>query len=213
MLVGRRARRERRRQLRLVLRPPQGPQRARADRRRGRRGAAAQARGGPRHPRLPAEPARRSRSAAACRRSQYQLTLTGPDTAELYRVGPAARGEAAIQPDAGRRRTPTCCSRTRRSTSTSTATRPPSLGVSATADRGRALHRLRHPPDLHHLRAAQPVPGDHGAQARVPDRHRRPLAALRALVDRPARAARLAGQDDARARARSPSTTPASSRR
>ena len=57
-------------------------------------------------------------------------------------------------------------------------------------DRGRALHRLRHAPDLDDLRADQPVPGHHGARARVPgdaggDRpalrargHGRPRAAL-----------------------------------
>ena len=48
------------------------------------------------------------------------------------------------------------------------------LGVTAAADRGRALHRLRQPPDLHDLRAEQRVPGDPGAAAGVPARPVRP---------------------------------------
>ena len=62
----------------------------------------------------------------------------------------------------------------------STATAPPSLGVTRAADRAGALQRVRRRPGLHHLHRQQPVLGGHGAAARVPARPRRAAAALRA---------------------------------
>ena len=53
------------------------------------------------------------------------------------------------------------------------------LGSQRQADRGRALQRLRHAPDLDHLRAQQRVPGDPGTRAAVPGRPGDALAALR----------------------------------
>ena len=74
---------------------------------------------------------RRSRSAAAMTRSQYQFTLQSPDTDELYRVAPLLEQKLRDSLPGWSTSPPTCCSRTRRSTSTSTATRRRSLGVTA----------------------------------------------------------------------------------
>ena len=73
-----------------------------------------------------------------------------------------------------------------------------SLGVSAEADPGRALQRLRHPPGLHHLYARQSVRRDRRDRAGVPAHAQRFIEAIRALFGRAAHPPRYAGQELAR---------------
>ena len=129
-------------------------------------------------------------------KSQYQYTLQDSDTAELYEYAPHARGRrcarcprsqdvttrpAAQQPPGERRR--------------STATGPPRSGVTTAADRGRALHGLRHAPGLDDLRAEQRSTRSSSSSrpSSSPTRRRSPMLYVRARAGRagPARVARL----------------------
>ena len=162
--------------------------------------------------RLPAESRRSSASAASSPRASISTPCRAPDLHELY-ARRAASSRTKLRDDRPACRTsPATC----RSTSPQVNVdidrdQAAALGVTAAADRGRALHRLRLAADLDHLHADQPVLGDPGAASRsisaIPRRSR--LLYVRA-DRRHAGAARRGGQARAAPSARSPSTTWAS---
>ena len=130
--------------------------------------AAAEGRRRPRHPGLPPEPAADPRRRHA-HEEPVPVHAAGPRHRGALPRRPGARGEAARAAGARRRdeRPPD------QEPAGARADRPrprPRPRRQRAADRGRALHRLRHAPGLDDLRAQQPVPGDHGAAAAVPAR-------------------------------------------
>ncbi|MCK7469817.1 MAG: efflux RND transporter permease subunit [Desulfomicrobium escambiense] len=146
-------------------------------------------------------------------KSQYQYTLQGTDIEELYRIAPQlGRQDAGAARVPGRHHRPAAAA-TRRSTSTSTATRPPSLGVSAEQIED-ALY------SAYGSRQISTIYADTNQYQVIlelkPEYQLRPgraVAALRALLERGAGAAGRARRASARATARCPSTTAASCRR
>ena len=185
LLERRRLRPQHRRQPGPDLHAAQGRSERQAERRRGDRGAAGE--GGGRSPasgsscrtRRPsasaassprASTSSRSRaptptSSTAAPRSSRRSSTAWPDlqdvTSDLQIQNPQVEVVDRPRPGPGARRE-----------------RP--------AGRGRALHRLRHPLDLDHLRAQQRVPRDPGAGARAPARGRR--TSRRSTSARPAAA-------------------------
>ena len=88
--------------------------------------------------------------------------------ADGHRVGAASWSQQLQRRAAGaQRRSPTPARRAWRPTSTSTATPPRACGITARADRRRALQRLRPAHRLDHLHRDQPVPRDPGGAART----------------------------------------------
>ncbi len=179
-VLGRRARRHGRLQHRLLLHPPQAAQRAQAHRRRGRQGAAAAS-----CRRSPAcastcRTRRRSRSAAARRAASTSSRSQGPDTDELYRAAPLLEAKMRAHPLLV-------------DVTTDLLLKNPQINVDINRDKASALgvtaqqiedtlytaYGTRQISTI--FAPHQPVPGDHGAAARVPDRHPGPVAALRPL--------------------------------
>ncbi len=108
-------------------------------------------------------------------RTQYQFTLEDADPDDAGRLGAASWSTRCAQlPRAAPTSPATCRTRACRPTSTSTATPPARLGITAGDDRQRALRRLRPAPHLDHLHPVEPVPRDPRGAARTsaPDRRR-----------------------------------------
>ena len=179
------------------LKPPRG---APQDGRRDRRGAAAAVREGPGDPRIPAgaaaDPPRRQPD-----EEPVPVHAPGFGHGGALQVRPDPRGQdprAAGSPGRHERHAALESAAER-------GDRPRPRGRARhhdAEDRGRPLHRVRHAPDLDDLRADQPVPGHHGARARVPGHGRRDRPALRARGHGRPRAVFLARVRSRRARAR-----------
>jgi HAE1 family hydrophobic/amphiphilic exporter-1 len=127
-------------------------------------------------------------------RSQYQYTIQGPDTDQLFRLAPVLAEKMKQIPGL-------------QDVTTDLQLQNPQISViidrdkasapghHAPADRGGTGQRVRQPADFDDFRPHQSVSGNPGAAARVPREDRSPCDAVHPLADHgPARAAEHAGQ-------------------
>ena len=132
-------------------------------------------------------------------KSQYQFTLQSPDTNELYQNAPKLeqrlRGLPQLQDV-----TSDLQIKNPQVTVNIDRDKAAALNVDPRSAGRRALQRLRVAPDLHHLRAQQPIQSHHGAGAAIPARSFRAEHAVCPLQDRTARAHGRAGQLQERSR-------------
>ena len=126
--------------------------------------------------RLPAEPAAHPHRRPAHQEPSTSSRCRTPTLQTLYQWAPLLVRQAARAAGLPGRQLATCRSRTRRCIVEIDRDKASALGVTADADRERALQRLRLAPGLDHLHADQPVLGDPGARCRstsaIPPRSR-----------------------------------------